>query len=658
MNLGWTLRRLTAMGGREILFRVGRAGQAQLERLGLGLARPPEPSTTTGLPWVPQISRQFDAAKYLAAADRIRSGKFDLFAMQAAELGFPPRWNRDPRTGIEAPLRFGKTLNYRNNAQVGEIKYLWELNRHLELVTLAQAWHISREPRYADACREYLQSWFDQCPYPLGINWTSSLEHGFRLVNWAVAWHLLQTVPTFSQPDWQECLARWRRSIYEHCHFIHGHVSRYSSANNHVLGELGGLLVASLTWPNWPESSRWAEHAHRQFEAQCLLQNYPDGVNREQAIWYHHAVADMMLIVGLFGRMNGRDFAGAYWQRLERMFEFIASIMDVAGNVPAFGDADDAVLVRFSADQQANVYRSLLATGGILFDRPDLQDKAGSFDDKSRWLMGDAALLRGASRVSEARRSPVHREFPDGGYYVLGAHFDSSEEIRIVADAGPLGYLAIAAHGHADALSFTLSVSGSEFLVDSGTYAYHSKPEWRKYFRGTSAHNTMRVDRADQSIQAGSFLWGKRATVSGVEFESDDSGSRLSASHDGYARLPGGARVARRIEFDRASRTITVRDELTSRASRYVEIFWHFSEDCVVTLAAGNAVVCRGDTSVSVAWPADLAAKLVRGQQDPPQGWRSKAYDVRIPIDTLVVAGNVAGNWQGITTLAILRSGL
>ena len=66
----------------------------------------------------------------------------------ASSLDFPPRWNVDPRTGIEAPLIFGKELNYREPALVGDIKYLWEPNRHMELVTLAQAWHLTHEERY------------------------------------------------------------------------------------------------------------------------------------------------------------------------------------------------------------------------------------------------------------------------------------------------------------------------------------------------------------------------------------------------------------------------------------------------------------------------------------------------------------------------------
>ncbi len=76
----------------------------------------------------------------------------------------------EPRSqdGTDAPMAFGKTLDYRDERMVGDIKYLWETNRHLELVTLAQAWALTGEPRYAEGCRALLESWFEQCPYPLG----------------------------------------------------------------------------------------------------------------------------------------------------------------------------------------------------------------------------------------------------------------------------------------------------------------------------------------------------------------------------------------------------------------------------------------------------------------------------------------------------------
>ena len=119
-----------------------------LERVGMFAAKvPARTSDAIGRAWVDPLPQQFDAGKYCAAADRIIAGEFDVFALRPAQLGFPPTWNRDPKTGRVAPLTFGKTLNYRDKRIVGDIKYLWEPSRHAELVTLAQAWHLSQDQR-------------------------------------------------------------------------------------------------------------------------------------------------------------------------------------------------------------------------------------------------------------------------------------------------------------------------------------------------------------------------------------------------------------------------------------------------------------------------------------------------------------------------------
>src|SRR5205085_8732813 len=181
-------------------------------------------------------------------------------------------------------------------------------------------------------------------------------------------------------------------------------------------------------------------------------------------------------------------FPPAYEQRLEAMLDFIASIMDAGGHVPMFGDADDGFVTRLSCAEGFDNFKSLLATGAVLFGRGDFKTKAGALDDKTRWLLGAQADSRFAALDSRKTRLPQRQQFPDGGYYILGCDFDTPREIRLVADAGPLGYRSIAAHGHADALSFTLSAGGREFLVDPGTYAYHTQARWRSYFRGTGAH--------------------------------------------------------------------------------------------------------------------------------------------------------------------------
>lgn len=661
MSIIWKLNRLSAMEPAEIAWRIRQTLRTGLERCGLFAAHAPvQVDASDGAAWLGAWPTQFNIQKYRAAADRILDGDFNVFAMKPAHLGFPPRWNRDPKTGRDAPLKFGKLLDYRKEQLVGDIKYLWEPSRHAELVTLAQAWRLTGDDRYSVGCRTLLDSWFEQCPYRLGPHWISSLEHAVRLLNWSLAWQLLggSRSPLFSSHDGLAFQTRWLASIYQHCHFIAGHFSRFSSANNHLLGELTGLFVATLTWPCWSNSARWRDAARREIEAQALLQNGGDGVNREQAVWYHHEVADMMLITALVGRTNGLEFSAEYWRRLEAMLEFLASIMDSGGNVPAFGDSDDAVIVRLDPDEHVHVYSSLLATGAVLFERADFAFKAARFDDKTRWLMGDAAAARFyALRSVAPTQLPVRRAFVESGYYILGDRFESSAEVRIIFDAGPLGYRSIAAHGHADALSFTLSAGGSELLIDPGTFAYHTQKCWRDYFRGTSAHNTLRIDGMDQSRSGGNFLWLTHARARVLEFLSLPEIDCIVAEHDGYQRLSDPVLHRRELHLDRASMTLRVIDDLFCASEHDVEMYWHFSEDSAVELLENRASVRRANVEMGMIMPAKALCEIFSGSQEPTLGWTSRHFDERGASPTLRARLRICGDTRLVTDMTVVLNG-
>lgn len=643
----------------EIGYRIRQAIQTKSE---LFTVRPnqrlPSPDcSSVGNAWLNPLPRSMDSGLYCAAADRVLAGYYDVFALHNVQLGFPPKWNRDPKTGIEAPLVFGKTLDYRDERLVGDIKYLWEPNRHLHLTTLAQAYHLSGDVRYAEGVQILLESWFDQCPYPFGVNWTSSLELAIRLVNWSFTWHLLggEHCPLLISERGQQFKRRWLDSIYQHSQYIAGYLSRHSSANNHLFGELMGLLVAAITWPYWPESRRWQRQAYTEFEAEAIKQNNADGVNREQAIYYQHEVIDMMLICWIIGRANGIDFSQNFIARLERMLEFIASLMDITGAVPMIGDADGALMVHWSKEHNWNVYRSLLATGAVLFNRPDFKVKAERFDDKSCWLLGKDAESRFDSMASDENQSTLPREFRDGGYFILGSQLDTADEIRIVADAGPLGYLSIAAHGHADALSFTLSVAGHALLVDPGTYAFHTQKKWRDYFRGTSAHNTVRVDGVDQSESGGNFMWLRKANARCEIWESDQNRDCLIASHDGYARLSDPVIHRRKIEFLKNEGIIRVEDILECAKEHTIELNWHFAEMCEVRIESGKVQATVANVSMEMTMPdCDCQPELMRGKDEPPFSWVSRSFDEKVPAPTVTWREKITGTTRRLTILRIL----
>ena len=615
----------------EVAHRAFRALQARAERTGI-LRSPAMPAPDLSVAAKPWVARDADvnAERYLVAADDIAHGRMNLFALREVDLGLPPRWNRDPKTGIEAPCVYGKLLDYRDPDLVGDIKYLWEPNRHLQLVTLAQAYALSGKRRYYDALVEQLESWFIACPYGLGPNWSSALEAGIRLVNWAIAWQLVQPIKS------EDFKARWLRSVYEHAHFIRHWFSAHSSANNHLLGEATGLFIAGLTWPHWPEMREWGAAAKAIVEREALAQNAPDGVNREQAVWYQQFVLDMLLTCLLAGKANGAWFSPDYETRLEAMMDYIASIMDASGNVPMWGDADDGQLTRLDPDPAFSPFRSALGLGALLFRRGDFKLKAGALDDRARWLLGADADRDYEALEAESTRLPMRQSFPEGGCYILGAEFDTPQEIRAVVDAGPLGYTSIAAHGHADALSLTLSVGGREFLVDPGTYAYHTQERWREYFRGTGAHNTVRIDGRDQSQQGGAFMWVKHARAGCGLWLSTPEKDSFEGWQDGYARLADPVRHRRLVELDKRARRLVIEDSLSMDDEHDVELLFHWAEDCRVDAVEGGYLAERDGIVLKLTLPPDGEVQIYRGSLAPLCGWISRGFDRRAPTNSLV----------------------
>lgn len=655
-SIAWKINRMKLMGAPEIAWRVQQLLQKKASKLGIGLLRrvPAPQLTRLGLPFLAGDGRDTDIASLRIAADAVLAGCWNVFALRGAELGFPPEWNRDPKTGTVAPLTLGKQIDYRSEKVVGDIKYLWEPNRHLELVALAQAWTVTGEQRYADGARTFLQSWFEQCPYPMGVNWTSSLELALRLLNWACAWELLggAASPLFQGEAGQRFLQQWLAAIYQHAHFIAGYFSRHSSANNHLFGEYMGLFVASSVWPCWPESAKWQALARQGLEEEALKQNTPDGVNREQAVYYQHEVMDMMLLCQRIGQANGAGFSTAYLQRLERLADFIASLMDVEGNVPMTGDADDAQMVRLAHEDGWHRYRSLLASCAVLFGRADFKRKAMHFDDKNRWLFGVAGLQQWQALDGRLPEAPV-MAFPDGGYFLLGSQFGTADEVRLVADCAPLGYLSIAAHGHADALAFTLSVAGEELLTDPGTYAYHTQKKWRDYFRSTPAHNTVSVDGQDQSEIGGNFMWLKKANARMIAHETNSEVQVFEGEHDGYSRLADPVLHRRRIEFNFNNKCIVVKDILQCTNVHDISVHWQFGEHCLVTVNDGQ-LQAQGQRSCLRMRCSHGTLEVLRGSETPPGGWISRRFDEKSPIASAAWRMRVQGTTEIVTHIELM----
>ena len=645
----WLLNRLRCMRPAEVAYRLRQAGINLLEKRGWldtvnGGAIQASPRQPGVLKLLPLADGERDAL--LLAADRICAGHVTLFAGRSFNVGALPEWNRDPASGILGPAVYAGGIDVLDHALVGDIKYVWELNRHLHLVRLAQASLASVDPVYLRTLAAQLRGWLDQCPPLRGPNWTSGLEIGIRLLNWSLLWHLSggDASALFAGASGQRLRTDWLHSIHAHCRYLERHLSRHSSANNHLIGELAGLFVGAATWPCWKASPRWRALAAAGLEEQVVRQHSRDGVNREQAFAYHVFSAEFLFVAGLAGHAWGQPFSPQYWQVLRRAVRFLRAVRDIEGNVPMVGDADDGAAFRLGFDDEDRAAQ-LLALGAAVFDNtaPD----SASASAGARWLLhalpGERPTLRGEDADPEPDLSSgavAGWAFPDGGYLLFGSRFGAADEIKGMLDCGPLGYLGIAAHGHADALAITLSVAGEACLVDPGTYSYWQEQKWRDYFRGTSAHNTVRVDGLDQSVSGGRFMWLRKAVARIERMPHAPGQFDFCGSHDGYLRLPDPARHQRQVRFDAASATLVVRDAVAARGQHRLEQFWHFAPGLEVVLASDGLHVRGRRFALHLQVSGvNLAQELVRGCENPPLGWYSRSYESKQACDVFRISG-------------------
>ncbi|WP_327242434.1 heparinase II/III family protein [Streptomyces sp. NBC_01320] len=647
MSAGWYLRRLSRMGPQEVGGRVGDAVRRRRWRS----ARPDCPSVTGArftavLPAGTIAAVPPDAAKRLIAeADRLMYGHAEYFGVVRDDLADPDWWC-DPKTGRRAPWGYAFDVPYRNEDAVGDIKQIWELSRHQYLTVLAAAYAITGDEQYAERVAAHLRSWWAANPPLRGVHWISGIELGIRLLSWVWIRRLLNGWPGAAGLFEGNPVAV--NQIWHHQRWLAAFPSRGSSANNHVIAEAAGQFAAACAFGWFPSSARWRADALRSLERHLRGNTFDSGLNRELATEYHGLVLELGLAAVAEADAAGRPVPASIRLVLLRMTDALAAIVDSRLRPPRQGDADDGhglVVDGAGTDRWA----SLLATGNAVFGRLDWWPAVTGTDVRTPLL---AALIRPtAPAVSRPASRPAH--FADAGMTILRG----PAEIWCRCDGGPHGFLSIAAHAHADALSVEVRHDGVDVLADPGTFCYHGQPEWRQYFRSTLGHNTLQLDGGDQSVSGGPFLWTRHARsnvlVADTSGASDGGTARWCAEHDGYQRSVH----RRRVDLTAASQELRVVDEVRG-PRRAVHLAFHLGPAIAADLVGNRAVLTwtrdGEDRSAALDLPGQLCWRAHRGESDPPLGWYSAGFGRKEPTTTLVGTGFADGA-EGFTTVLRFR---
>ena len=581
----------------------------------------------------------------LEAADQLMRGEWEVLGVTRTDLA-EPDWFFDPVTDRRAPAeRYAFRINHRSEAQTGNIKQVWEISRLQHLTLLATAWFLSHDDAYAQRVADQLHSWWQENPFLSGVHWTSGIEIGIRLISLAWIRRLLDEWPGAADLFERDGLAV--QQIRWHQQYLAAFQSRGSSANNHVIAEAAGKLVASCAFPWFPQSRRWRQQSARLLEQELIRNTFPSGIGRELASDYHCFVAELALLAAIEAEGSDRPLDRAAWQRLCAMTDSAAALLDEHLQPPHQGDGDEGRGLLLDPPVP-NRWPSLLALGDVVFGR--LPWWPATAADVGSTIIG---ALAGAKHDIADRPGERPSHFPDAGITLLRTNAGQTPEIWCRCDGGPHGFLSIAAHAHADALSVEVRCGGVEILADPGTYCYHGEPAWRSYFRSTLAHNTVELDGQNQSSEGGPFLWLRHASAREIGVRDDGKVASWTAEHDGYSVLTPPARHQRAVRLDRASRSIEILDEVGG--GHDVRLAFHLGPDVRAELD-GTVATLRwpgpvpGEARLEL--PAGLRWSVHRGETEPILGWHSSGLGRRVPAFTLLGSGTSVDGEAYATRLA------
>lgn len=589
----------------------------------------------------------------LAAADNLLAGHLEVLGVARDDMKAPD-WFLDPVSGQRAPQeRYCFAIDHRSEEETGNVKQVWELSRHHHLTTLAAAWFVSEDDRYAAAVDRQLRDWWQANPNLSGVHWTSGIEIGIRLISWTWIRRLLDAWPgTSALFEANDAAAN---QIWWHQRFLAAFPSAGTSANNHVIAEAAGQLVAGCAFPWFAESGGWRSGAASRLERELAANTFPSGVNRELASDYHCLVAELGLVAAVEAEAGGHPLGADTWALLGRAVDAAAAMVDERAGPPRQGDGDDGRALLVDAPED-NHWRSLLAAGAGLFGPLPWWpgDHHRPADVRSTVL---AAL--GAPRRVDGRPAKRPTSFEDAGFALLRTPPEDGPEIWCRFDAGPHGFLAIAAHAHADALSVEVRHGGVEVLADPGTYCYHGDPAWRAYFRSTIGHSTLELEGQDQSVPGGPFLWTEHATTRLLGKVDDEAGDTLSwsAEHDGYRRLAQPALHRRTVTLDRVGRRLTILDQVDTEVRHRCRLAFHLGPSVAVVLQDRAARLTwpsgapSGGSSACLDLPAGLSWSRHRGETGPVLGWYSAGFGRKEPTTALVGTGLRGSADGGLETI-------
>jgi|LGOV01.1.fsa_nt_gb hypothetical protein len=457
-----------------------------------------------------------------------------------------------------------------------DVRAVWEPARLQHLASLLALCAEGRKREKHDKIKAFVKhallEWIETNPFLLGPHYMSAMECGLRI---PVFFYSLKCLDNLDAREHRLIL----ETMYLHAWWVSKRLSLYSSLGNHTIAESIGLIFAGAVFRKTRQGKGFLEKGVDLLRSELNHQILYDGGPVEQSLSYHRFVLDLYWLAVDFLEKNNLDDCTDVIPRLKQGEDFLRAFEDNSGCMPAIGDSDDG-----------------------------------------------HAIAPGVYPKRIKLNAAKHRlyVFKHAGYTVIRLENGTP----LTFDHGPIGMSPLYNHGHADALSITLRKNGKALLVDPGTYRYNGSPKYRRYFKGTRAHNTVTIDGLDQAVQETGFLWGKPYKTKLIQAIEGNDGVLLEAVHNGYSRLKEPVWHKRSVLlFDKMC--FLIKDSFSGEGVHDFELNYHLHPDVSLTKEDDQWVIDNEGAQVFLTLLGGHDFVVVTGQKNPLLGWYSPAYGIK-----------------------------
>ena len=576
----------------------------------------------------------------LKRANNLIDGKFNLLGLKT-ELSNPIQWNRNPETSKEFPLLHHSLINTGNSEPYGDVKFVWELNRHQFFIEVAKAYFLTGDEKYATTIQGWFNSWIKDTPYKLGVNNTSVLEHAVRIFSWIWTYYFTQDSPIWTQEQ-KKLLAK---NLLLQGKLTEENLSYFYSPYNHLIGELAALAFLGVVYQDSPISHTWGEKYWSELEDQIEKQFHKDGFTIEQASYYHHFTWGFYLMVALLRKQNQLPVSQKVYTVLEKAIEFSMGFTRPDGQLPRLGDIDSARSIYFYHPDPMWNLRPFLAIGATLFQRGDLKCIAQENCEEVLWLFGKEGLEI-FDNLKPTQPTFTSRPCFDSGYFIMRDSWEKTGNYCCF-DCGEIAHGVFkdetpsAAHGHGDILSFELCLAGDPIIIDPGFHTYFGPLEWHRNFRSTRGHNTIEVNHAGQAVHEGRISWSNVSSSKLDQWIGSTNIDLVGGQIDRFAKL-GKDLFHRRYVLFRKGFYFLIMDEVNQtsllanengKMTAEIESSLHFAPG---TLIHREDQLFFNDSLVaSLSVPDKSRVVIKTGGKNPDEGWIAPGYGQKMPAPVL-----------------------